>query len=95
MREGACIGGATTLQLLMFKVDPQCCGFDRREPDFALQGLIEHRAAIPEQVRVVALRWQSSGREVQSSGREVRPQSSGREVRPLSAPRSPGGKAWK
>jgi hypothetical protein len=64
------------------KVDPQCCRFGRRESDFALQGLIECRAAIPEQVRVVALRWQSSGLEVQSIGREVWPQSSGREVRP-------------
>jgi len=43
---------------------PQRCGFGRRESDFVLQGLIEDRAAKTEHVRVVALRWHSSGIEV-------------------------------
>jgi hypothetical protein len=45
-------------------VDPQRCCFGRREFDFALQALIEGRAAKAEHVRVVALRWHSSGSEV-------------------------------
>ena len=44
------------------------CGGTREEPsaltDFALQGLVECRALETERVRLVALRWHSSGSEV-------------------------------
>ena len=46
-REGACIGGATTPQPSI-EVDPQGRRFGRRESDFALQILVEGRAAKPE-----------------------------------------------
>ena len=49
------------LQLTILRSIRNCCGFGRRESDFALQGLVEGRAAKNEHVRVVALRWHSSG----------------------------------
>jgi hypothetical protein len=49
---------------LNFEVDPHCRRFGCGEPDFALQTLIAGRAAKTEHVRVVALRWHSSGSEV-------------------------------
>ena len=45
------------------EVNPQRRRFGRRESDFALQALIECRAAKTELVRVV-LRWHSRGSEV-------------------------------
>jgi hypothetical protein len=51
------------------EVDPQRRRFGRRESDFALQTLIECRASKPERVRVVALRWHSSGSEVRLGSR--------------------------
>jgi hypothetical protein len=52
---------ATTLNI---EVDPQRRRFGRRESDFALQRLIECRALETERVRLVALRWHSSGIQV-------------------------------
>jgi hypothetical protein len=49
---------------LNIEVDPQRRRFGRRESDFALQTLIEGRAAKTQHVQVVALRWHSSGSEV-------------------------------
>jgi hypothetical protein len=46
------------------EVNPQRCRLGRRESDFALQALLECRAAKTEHVRVVAMRWYSSGSEV-------------------------------
>ena len=46
------------------EVNPQRCGLGRRESDFALQALVECRAAKTEHVRVVALRWHSGGNEL-------------------------------
>ena len=45
------------------EVDTQCRRFCRRESDFALQTLVEGRAAKTELVRV-KLRWHSCGSEV-------------------------------
>ncbi len=44
--------------------DPQRRRFGRRESDFALQRLVEGRAAKTKHVRVVALRWHARGSEV-------------------------------
>ncbi len=52
---------ATALDI---EVDPECRRFGRRESDFALQRLVECRALETERVRLVALRWHSSGSEV-------------------------------
>jgi hypothetical protein len=52
---------ATSLDI---EVDPQRRRFGRRESDFAHQRLVECRAFVPERVRLVALRWHSSGSEV-------------------------------
>jgi hypothetical protein len=52
---------ATALDI---EVDPQRRRFDRRESDFALQRLVECRALETKRVRLVALRWYSSGSEV-------------------------------
>ena len=63
-RDGACIGhrGCDYATTLNIEVDPQRLRFGRRESDFALQILVEGRAAKPERVRVVLLRrWHSSG----------------------------------
>ena len=60
----ACMGGATMLQLSILRLIRNCCGFGLRESDFALQGLVEGRAAKTEHVRVFAFRWHSSGSEV-------------------------------
>ncbi len=49
---------ATALDI---EVDPQRRRFSRLESDFALQTLIQGRAAKTELVRVVLLRWHSSG----------------------------------
>ena len=49
---------------LNIEVDSQRRRFGRCESDFALQSLIEGCAAKTEHVRVVALRWHSSGSEV-------------------------------
>ena len=49
---------------LDIEVDPQRRRFGRRESDFALQRLVECRALETERVRLVALRWHSSGSEV-------------------------------
>ena len=58
------IGGCDHATTLNIEVDPQRLRFGRRESDFALQILVEGRAAKPERVRVVLLRWHSSGIEV-------------------------------
>jgi hypothetical protein len=58
------MGGATTLKLLILMLIRNSGGCGRRESDFALQALIEDRAAKTEHVRVVALRWHSSGSQV-------------------------------
>ena len=52
---------ATALDI---EVDPQRRRFGCRESDFALQRLVECRALETKRVRVVALRWHSSGSEV-------------------------------
>jgi hypothetical protein len=52
---------ATSLNI---EVDPQRRRFGRRKSDFALQRLVEGRALETERVRLVALRWHSSGSEV-------------------------------
>jgi hypothetical protein len=57
-------GGCDYATALNIEVDPQRRGFDRRKSDFALQGLVECRALETERVRLVALRWHSSGSEV-------------------------------
>jgi hypothetical protein len=49
---------------LNIKVDPQRSCFGRRESYFALEALIDGNAAKTEHVRVVLLRWHSSGSEV-------------------------------
>jgi hypothetical protein len=49
---------------LNIEVDPQRSCFGCRKTDFALQALIEGRAANSERVLVVLLRWHSSGIEV-------------------------------
>jgi hypothetical protein len=49
---------------LNIEVDAQRRRFGRRESDCALQTLIEDRAAKPERVQVILLRWHSSGIEV-------------------------------
>jgi hypothetical protein len=64
LREGACTGGCDYATTVDVEVNPQRCGFDRRESDFAHQGLIEGRGTKTELVRVDALRWHSSGSEV-------------------------------
>ena len=46
------------------EVHPQRSLFGRRESDFALERLVECRAFVPTRVRLVALRWHSSGSEV-------------------------------
>jgi hypothetical protein len=46
------------------EVDPQCRLFGCRESDFAHQRLVECRALETERVRLIALRWHSSGSEV-------------------------------
>jgi hypothetical protein len=58
---------ATALDI---EVDPQRHRFGRREPDFALQKVLECRASKPERVRDVLLRRHSSGSQVRrhSSG---------------------------
>jgi hypothetical protein len=61
-RERACIGGTTTPPFDV-EVDPQRRRFCRRESEFALQALVEGRAAKTEHVRAV-LRWHSCGSEV-------------------------------
>jgi hypothetical protein len=53
--------GGNYATFLNIKVDPQRRRFGRRESDFALQALIEGRAAKPERVQVFLLRWHSSG----------------------------------
>jgi len=57
-KEGGCYY-ATALDI---EVDPQRRRFGCR--DFALQRLVERRALETERVRLVALRWHSSGSEV-------------------------------
>ena len=57
-------GGCDNATALNMEVDPQRRCFGRRESDFALQGLVECRALDTERVRLVALRWHSSGSEV-------------------------------
>ena len=52
---------ATALDI---EVDPQRRRFGRRESDFALQRVVNGRALETERVRLVALRWHSSGSEV-------------------------------
>ena len=49
---------------LDIEVHPQRRRFGCRESDFALQRLVECRALETERVRLVALRWHSSGSEV-------------------------------
>ena len=49
---------------LNIEVDPHRRRFGRRKSDFALQVLVECRALESERVRLVALRWHSSGTEV-------------------------------
>ena len=46
------------------EVDPSRRRLGRRESDFALERLVECRAFVPTRVRLVALRWHSSGSEV-------------------------------
>ena len=52
---------ATALDI---KVDPQRRLFGCRESDFALQRLVECLALEAERIRMVAMRWHSSSREV-------------------------------
>jgi hypothetical protein len=56
-----CCYYATALDI---EVDPQCRCFGRRESDFALQRLVECCALETERVRLVVLRWYSSGSQV-------------------------------
>ena len=55
-------GGATMLQPLMLS-DPQCCRFRRSQTHFALQAIVERRAAVAKRIAVL-LRWHSEGGEV-------------------------------
>jgi hypothetical protein len=55
---------AINIEVRLWTVDPQRRRFGRRESDFALQAQIKGHAAKPERVRVVLLRWHSSGIEV-------------------------------
>ena len=52
---------ATALDI---EVEPQRRRFGCRQSDFALQRLVKCRALETERVRLVALRWHSSGNEV-------------------------------
>ena len=52
---------ATALDI---EVDPQRCGLGSCQSDFALQAVVECRALETERVRLVALRWHSSGSEM-------------------------------
>ena len=45
------------------EIDPQCCRFGRSQTNFALQGIVERRAAVAKRIAVL-LRWQSEGGEV-------------------------------
>jgi hypothetical protein len=40
------------ITVLDIEVDPQCCRFGSRKPDFALQALVECRALEPERVPI-------------------------------------------
>ena len=62
-REGACVGGATTSQPSTLRLIRNAAALCRRKSDFALQALVEGRAAKMDLVRVV-LRWHSCGSEV-------------------------------
>ena len=50
--------------VLDIEVDPQRCCLGSCQSDFALQAVVECRALETERVRLVALRWNSSGSEV-------------------------------
>jgi len=51
------------LQPLMLS-DPQCCRFRRSQTQFALQAIVERRAAVAKRIAVaVLLRWHSEGGE--------------------------------
>ena len=51
--------------MLRLKVDPQSCRFRRSQTHFALQAIVERRAAVTVAKRIaVLLRWHSEGGEV-------------------------------
>ena len=61
---GSVQGGFDYATTLNIEVDPQRRCFGRRESDFALERLVECRVLESERVRLVSLRWHSSGSEV-------------------------------
>ena len=61
---GSVQGGCDYATTLNIEVDPQRRCFGRRESDFALERLVECSVLESERVRLVALRWHSSGSEV-------------------------------